>query len=112
MSAFLRRFPMVGLFPAATLLFILSASVATAGDWKGTESNVDGQLHVKNPATAIDAEMDIELEEVFRLGGWDGGDDEFFGIVVDIEEDAEGNLYVLDSQLNEIKIYSADGEYL
>ena len=112
MCAFMRRFPITGLLTVATLFFVLMSVSAGAGDWKGTESTVDGQLHVKNPADAIDPGMEIELEEVFRLGGWDGGDDEFFGIIVDIEEDAEGNLYVLDSQLNEIKIYGPDGEYL
>jgi hypothetical protein len=112
MTAFLRRFPTAGLLPAATLLFVLAAAAAGAADWKGTETTVEGQLHVQNPADAIDPKMDIELEEVFRLGGWDGGDDEFFGIVTDIEQDEEGNLYVLDSQLSEIKVYSADGEYL
>lgn len=112
MTAFLRRFPTAGLLPAATLLFVLAAAAAGAADWKGTETTVEGQLHVQNPADAIDPKMDIELEEVFRLGGWDGGDDEFFGIVTDIEQDEEGNLYVLDSQLSEIKVYSAEGEYL
>jgi sugar lactone lactonase YvrE len=112
MSSILRRYPTAGLLPAATLLFLVCAAAAGAGDWKGSESTVEGQLHVQNPAEAIDPEMEIELEEVFRLGGWDGGDDEFFGIVTDIEEDADGNLYVLDSQLNEIKVYSAGGEYL
>jgi sugar lactone lactonase YvrE len=112
MSSFMRRFPIAGIIPAATLIFVLGAAIAGAADWKGTETTVDGQLHVQNPAEAIDPKMDIELEEVFRLGGWDGGDDEFFGIVTDIEQDEEGNLYVLDSQLSEIKVYSADGEYL
>jgi len=108
----MRRFPIAGLLPVATLLFVLMSVSAGAADWKGTETTVDGQLHVNNPADAIDPAMEIELEEVFRLGGWDGGDDEFFGVIVDIEEDAEGNLYVLDAQLNEIKIYGPDGEYL
>jgi len=112
MCDFLRRFPMTGLLPVATLLFVLVSVSAGAADWKGTDSTIDGELHIENPAEAIDPLMEIELEEVFRLGGWDGGDDEFFGVIVDIEEDAEGNLYVLDSQLNEIKIYGPDGEYL
>lgn len=112
MSAFPRRFPTAGLLPAATLLFALLAAPAPAADWQGNESEVDGELHVKNPAKAIDPEMDIQLEEVFRLGGWDGGDDEFFGVITDIEQDEEGNLYVLDSQLNEIKVYGPDGAYL
>lgn len=112
MRAFLRSHPAAGLLPVAILLLCILTVPATAGDWKGSESSVDGQLHVKNPQTAIDSAMEIDLEEVFRLGGWDGGDDEFFGVITDIEQDAEGNLYILDSQLNEIKVYGPDGEFL
>lgn len=89
------------------------ASVASAGSaWKGTEETVDGKLVVRNPAEAIDPAMTIALDEVFRLGGWDGGEDEFFGVIASIIEDEKGNLYVLDAQLNEIKIYDAKGKYL
>ena len=87
-------------------------SSAVAGDWKGRQETVDGVVHVSNPAEGIDPPMTIELEEVFRLGGWDGGEDEFFGVISDIAVDEEGNLYVLDAQLNEIKIYDAQGAYL
>ena len=64
MSSILSRFPTAGLLPAATVLFLSCAAAAGAGDWKGSESTVEGQLHVKNPAEAIDPEMEIELEEV------------------------------------------------
>jgi sugar lactone lactonase YvrE len=112
MHAILRRNPTTVVLPVATLFLMLFCLPAAAGEWTGTETTVDGTLHIKNPATAIDPMMTIDLDEDFRLGGWDGGDDEFFGVIVDIEEDADGNLYVLDAQLNEIKIYSKDGEYL
>ena len=90
--------------------FVPLANAAAA--WKGSEAQVDGKLVVKNPAEAIDPPMTIKLEESFRLGGWEGGEDEFFGVIAAIIEDAQGNLYVLDAQLNEIKIYDADGAYL
>ena len=77
MSSILRRLPTAGVLPVATLLLVLS-SAAGAADWKGTETTVDGTLHVKNPAEAIDPSMEIGLEEVFRLGGWDGVHPTFF----------------------------------
>ena len=118
MSRIQRRLPTtVGAFaralPVATfLLGVLLAPVALAGTWQGTEETVDGTLVVHNPAEAIDPPMTIELEESFRLGGWDGGEDEFFGVITSIIEDEQGNLYVLDSQLNEIKIYDAEGNFI
>ena len=44
----------------ATLLLVLS-SAAGAADWKGTETTVDGTLHVKNPAEAIDPERVVVM---------------------------------------------------
>ncbi len=96
--------------PLLALPFLLLSATAGAGTWKGSEEVVDGVLHIENPAEPIDPPMTITLEEDFRLGGWDGGDDEFFGLIADIMEDEEGNLYVLDAQLNEIKIYDRSGE--
>lgn len=110
MLSSIRRIPTVAVLTlaAATLL----APRADAGDWKGAEETVDGVVHVKNTAEPIDPEMTIELDEVYRLGGWDGGDDEFFGVIAAMLQDEDENVYLLDAQLNEIKIYDADGVYL
>jgi hypothetical protein len=96
----------------AALMLLLAASVQAAPAWKGKEERVDGKLVVHNPAAAIDAPMTIALDEVFRLGGWDGGEDEFFGVISAIVEDEQKNLYVLDAQLHEVKVYDAAGAYL
>lgn len=96
----------------ALAVFCLVPTLSTAADWKGRQETVDGVVQVHNPAEAIDPAMTIEMEEVFRLGGWDGGDDEFFGIITDIAVGEQGNLYVLDAQLHEVKIYDAQGNYL
>jgi hypothetical protein len=80
---------------------------AEAGKWKGTEETIDGALHIKNPTEAMDEPMTIELEEVYRLGGW--SEDQFFGVITGILEDEEGNVYLLDSQLKEIQVYDSAG---
>jgi len=43
-----------------------------------------------------------------------GGDDEDFliGMMVDSLDDADGNVYLLDSQLNQVEVFSPDGEHL
>ena len=91
-------------------LVLLVGGTVQAGAWKGQEVTKDGVLHVMNPADGMEKPATIELEEQWRLGGED--DEEIFGVITDVVVDGEGNYYLLDSQLNEIKVYSADGEYL
>jgi len=52
----------------------------------------------------------IELEEMWSVGGEDG--DLIFGMMIDAVTDAEGNIYLLDSQLCHVEVISADGEHL
>ncbi len=95
------------------LLFSVTAlapAAASAGKWKGSEEMIDGVLHVKNPSEGIDKPMTIELEEVYRLGGW--SEDEFFGVIVGMLEDEEGNVYLLDSQLKEVQVFDPAGNLL
>ena len=85
---------------------------ADAADWKGTESSQDGFKVIMNPATAMESASTVKLEELWRLGGDTDDEDEFFGVIADIRIDDEGNVYLLDSQLAEVKIYTADGEFV
>jgi hypothetical protein len=92
------------------LLIVLSVTVVSAGAWKGSETAKDGVVHVMNPKDSADKPVEIDAEELWRIGGED--DEEIFGVITDIIADREGNFYLLDAQLNEIKVYSSDGEYL
>ena len=68
------------------------------------------QEQVMNPAKASSGVETIELEEMWRVGGWD--EDVLFGVITSIVSDENGSFYMLDSQLNEVQVYSSDGEYL
>jgi hypothetical protein len=92
------------------LLIALSISLATAGAWRGSEVTKEGVTHVMNPKESSDKPTEHEAEELWRIGGED--DEEIFGVITDVLADAEGNFYFLDAQLNEIKVYSSDGEFL
>ncbi len=50
--------------------------------------------------------------ETMTLGVLEGDKHQMFGQIVDIKVDGDGNLYVLDSQFREVRVYSADGTYL
>jgi len=90
------------------LLLGLSCAIVQAAGWK--EVQKEGVTHVLNPATSSEKATTLEPDEMWRIGGED--DEEIFGVIVDIITDAEGNFYLLDAQLSEIKVYSGDGEYL
>ena len=93
----------LGLALACALFFVSAAQ-------GGEEITVDGVLHVRNGATPGDGVETLNLQELWRAGGED--DEVFFGVINRVLTDAGGNIYLLDSQLSEVQVYSADGEYL
>lgn len=90
-------------------LLLLAAWPATAESWQGEERLEAGVPQVLNPETPAET-VRIELEELWERGGED--DDMFFGRLGNLVEDDEGTLYVLDSQLSEIHVFSQGGELL
>lgn len=92
------------------ILLLALSLPAAAGDWQGREETRDGVVHVMNPDQPLEPPRTLTLEELWRLGG--DSEDEFFGLISRIITDADGNVYLLDSQLSEVQVYSADGEYL
>ncbi len=96
------------------LVFLLVCLVSAApgaviADWQGEEVVENGERIVRNPETVPD-NLTIELEELWRRGEED--DDVFFGMPIQILEDTDGNVFVLDSQVSEIIVFSPDGEYV
>jgi hypothetical protein len=69
------------------------------------------QQQVSNPAKAAGGVETIQLEEMWRVGGWED-EDVLFGVITSIVTDSSGNFYMLDSQLSEVQVYSPDGRYL
>jgi len=93
------------------LLALILAPAAQAGEWQGQEvTDLDGVLHMENPAAPLNGHTTVDLVEQWRLGGADG--DEIFGVITKVLTDDEGNLYVLDSQLSEISVYDPQGNLL
>ena len=99
--------------PFVVVVFLVAATaMGHAGSWKGQEVQKDGALHVVNPATGMESPATVELKELWRLGGESESEDEFFGVITQIETDAKGNVYALDTQLSEVKVYDANGAFL
>ncbi len=96
------------------LLFLLMfAAPVFAGDWQGTETvTAAGVIHVQNPADPLEGSMTGELMEAWRIGGETDDEDEIFGLITRVRVDDNGDLYLLDAQLNEIRVFDADGNFL
>jgi len=104
------RFSVAALSVVCGLTFF--GTSAFGADWKGTEETRDGVLHVMNPATPSNGSTTVELEELWRLGGDTDDEDEFFGLISQVTLDDDGNIYLLDTQLNEVKIFDTDGGFI
>ncbi len=92
------------------LIALLFAVPSQAEEWTGHQESVEGVLHVYNPETPRDGVRRIELKELWRRGGLD--DEVLFGVISRVCVGESGEIYALDSQLREVQVYSADGEYL
>jgi hypothetical protein len=91
---------------------VIALAPAQAGEWKGKVTTVDGVKTVENPATPFEKPTAVRLEELWTLGGDTDDEDEFFGVIADIDIDDQGFVYLLDSQLAEVKVYTNDGEFV
>jgi hypothetical protein len=76
----------------------------------GKEVMLDGVLHVQNGATPRDGVETLHLKEVWRAGGEDS--EVLFGIIARALCDDAGNIYLLDTQLSEVQVFSPAGEFL
>ncbi|MEJ2722397.1 MAG: hypothetical protein P8181_14855, partial [bacterium] len=93
------------------ILCLSFPTLAQTGDWAGEIVDVDGIPHVRNPAEPMSSDLDVGARLLWRAGG-DEASDVLFGTVVEILLDDDGNTYMLDQQLSEIKLYDAEGRFL
>ncbi|UCH83778.1 MAG: 6-bladed beta-propeller [Candidatus Latescibacterota bacterium] len=95
------------------IVFVLAilAPAVKAASWEGKEVVQDGIPHIQNPATPISEPATLSPKELWRVSGDE--DDEFlFGVLSEITCDGDGNIYLLDSQLSVVMVFSEGGEYL
>ncbi len=98
-------------FPRSVLLLIclvLPTQMALAA--KPVREIIDGVPHVKNGSIPTGGVEALKMKELWRVGGED--DDEIiFGLTPKVCTDGQGRVYVLDSQLSQVQVFSPDGEF-
>jgi hypothetical protein len=67
--------------------------------------------HISNPSTPTNGIQVIELQEQWTIGGSDD-DAHLFGVISQVLADSDGNIYLLDSQLSQVHVFSTDGEFI
>lgn len=97
---------LTGLVAVAGLV-VTGATPAGAGD----VVTVDGVTHVRNGAQPSNGLRAVALEELWQAGGEDD-EEVFFGVINRVLIDDANNIYLLDQQLSEVKVFTASGELL
>lgn len=87
-----------------TMLLLLIAAMANAGEI----ITQDGATIVRNGPSPSGGVETLQLKELWRAGGED--DEAIFGLITQVVVDEAGTIYLLDTQLSEVKVYSPDGE--
>ncbi len=91
------------LLPVIFILFVFSGAVFLVGQKQ--------EFIINNPAEPQYGEIAFDLEEDLVLGN-ESDENYLFYRVWDIQADAQGNIYVLDSGATRIQKYDKNGKYL
>jgi hypothetical protein len=92
------------------------AACAPAEGWRGTVEEIDGVLHVSNPAEPLwgtseegAPRLALELEQVFGVDREPA--EALLGneYELDLDVDADGNVYVLDGQTSQLVAFDSEG---
>ncbi len=96
---------------ASALLALAAAAVSGASGASGAQNTTAGGVEqVRNGSRPRDGHRTVPLEELWRVGG--DSDDILFGLITQVCADEAGNIYVLDSQLCQVQVFSPDGRLL
>lgn len=84
------------------------------GLWAGTVDTLpSGAIEVHNPSFGIwDSTTAWHVVEELRIGTLEGSGPDLFGDISTIEVDESGNIYVFESQAQELRVFDASGEYV
>jgi hypothetical protein len=80
--------------------------------WKGTIEEEYGVTVVKNPKKPIHDDAVFSLKEDLALGEKERNEEHMFYLLTDMDADSSGNIYILDSEDVNIKVYDPKGRFL
>jgi hypothetical protein len=98
---------------ALLLPLAVACGDASSGEWAGTVTDSAGVRIVDNPQAGLwDGSAPWTFDEELRIGGMDAPETSQFGMVVGLDVDAAGQVYVLDMLASEVRVFDADGAWV
>ena len=102
---------------AFTVLFItiLIITSCSKSDWQGTIETINGITIVENPNEGLWDEKEnfqVKMVKENQIGKLEGSDEYLFGRIADVAVNKKGDIYIADSQINEIRKYDPAGKYI
>ncbi len=92
-------------------LLASTAMLAACGGPKARMQEIDGVLHVMNPAEPMKPKMTINIQEELRIGQDEGEDEYIFPGLAGLTVDEDGRVFVLVAQDDAVRVFNADGSY-
>jgi hypothetical protein len=91
---------------------VLACGDATS-DWAGTVVDSAGIAVVQNPAEGLWGPEDAwTVVEELSVGMLEGEDVYQFGQIIGVDVDADGNVYIADGQVQDVRVFDATGSYV
>ena len=97
---------------AAALVLACAACGPRQEGWRGRIETREGVTVVHNPREPLYAEPVLILEEDLIIRGDETQEDQMFQDIRTLDVDGEGNIYALDEQAGNIKVFDAGGRYV
>jgi hypothetical protein len=92
-------------------LILSSACKKQETAWQGTIETKDGVTIVNNPKYPVHSEPILELREDLVIKGSEETEEQMFQDINTLDVDAEGNVFILDEQAGNIKVFDHNGNF-
>lgn len=103
------------LAPSCTLSLLLAGcgDAGSGSSWAGTIADSAGIQVVQNPEEGMWTDGDAwTVQEELSIGSMDADDAYQFGQITSVDVDEAGNMYVVDTQAQNVRVYGPDGTWL
>jgi hypothetical protein len=102
----------LSLILVALVFIMLFSCKSQKTEWNGTIEEEDGITVVKNPKKPMYGENILILEEELSIGEFEGKEELMFQQIRYIAVDEQENIYILDRNAGDIKVFDKMGKYL
>jgi len=95
-----------------SFVFLFNFCGQQKSEWKGSIKDEKGVTVVKNPDEPLYGEDVFALEEELSIGDVEGKEEQMFKNIIDIAVDENENIYILDLNQRQIRVFDRKGKYL